>query len=154
MMDTRVGGSLPDTLLVPLSGRTARASEAARRLLGSDEVVVFPLGQLTNGRDVLRQSYEFLALAGAPPTEELGFGFTPVVALLGQPKRVALIDLRNDTVESKTLIRYLIRSAPFAVGQIAGSALAVLAQRAAIPLVQRAPRVRPANRELRNVVYL
>jgi glycosyltransferase involved in cell wall biosynthesis len=145
---------LPDTLLVPLSGRTARASDAARRLLGSGQPVVFPLGQLADGRDVLRRSYEFLALAGAPPTEELGYAFTPVVALLGRPKRVALIDLRTDTVVSKTLLHYLMRSAPFAVGQIAGSAAAVLAQQAVIPLVRRAPRVRRANRELRNLVYL
>jgi glycosyltransferase involved in cell wall biosynthesis len=143
-----------ETLLVPLSGRSARASDAARRLLGSSEPVVFPLGQLTDGRGVLRGPFECLVLAGAPPTDELGYGFATVVAFLGRPRRVALIDLRNDEVVSRSLFSYLLRAAPFAVGQVAASALAVLAQRVVIPFSRRTPRVRTSSRELRNVVYL
>ena len=149
-----VGGLVSKTLLVPLSGRTARASDAAHRLLSSADPVVFPLGQLTDGRGVLQQPYEFLALTGSPPHEELGYGFTAVVALLGRPKRVALIDLRTEQVTTNTLFGYLARTAPFAVGQVAGSALAVLAQRAAIPFARRAPRVRVQSGDLRKLVYL
>jgi glycosyltransferase involved in cell wall biosynthesis len=145
---------LPETLLVPLSGPSARASDAARRLLGSSDQVVFPLGQLADGRDVLRQPYEVVALVGAPPRDELGYGFAPAVALLGRPSRVALIDLRSDTVISRTLLQYLIRSAPLAVGQMLGSTLALLAQRAAIPFVRRVPRLRTSSRQLKNLVYL
>jgi glycosyltransferase involved in cell wall biosynthesis len=145
---------VPETLLVPLSGRSARASDAAQRLLGAADPVVFPLGRLTDGRGILRRPYELLALVGAPPTEELGYGLATFVALLGRPKRVALIDLRSDQVVSKTLLRYVMRSAPFTIGQLAGSALAVLAQRAAIPFAGRAPRVHALSAELRKVVYL
>jgi glycosyltransferase involved in cell wall biosynthesis len=143
-----------ETLLVPLSGRNARAADAARRLLGAVDPVVFPLGQLTNGRRVLRRQYDFLALAGAPPTDELGYAFATVAALLGRPDRVALIDLRTDEVVSRTVPGYLIRTAPFAVSQVACSALALLAQRAAIPIVRRAARVRAPSEELRKLVYL
>jgi glycosyltransferase involved in cell wall biosynthesis len=145
---------VPETLLVPLSGRTARASDAAQRLLGAADPVVFPLGRLTDGRGILRRPYELLALVGAPPTEELGYGLATFVALLGRPKRVALIDLRSDQVVSKTLLRYVMRSAPFTIGQLAGSALAVLAQRAAIPFAGRVPRVHTVSAELTKLVYL
>jgi glycosyltransferase involved in cell wall biosynthesis len=152
MMDVR--GGRAKTLLVPLSGRNTRASDAAHRLLSSANPVVFPLGQLADGRAVLQQPYEFLALTGAPPREELGYGFVTVVALLGRPKRVALIDLRTEEVITSTLFGYLTRATPFAVGQFAGSTLAVLAQRAAIPFAGRVPRVRVRSSELRNLVYL
>jgi glycosyltransferase involved in cell wall biosynthesis len=145
---------VPKTLVIPLSGRNARALDAAHRLLGSVDPVVFPLGRLTDDWRALRQEYELLALAGAPPKEELGYGFATVVAVLGRPKRVALIDLRTDRVVSRTLLRYVLQSAPLAVGQLAGSALAVLAQRAAIPLARRVPRLRARSGELRNLVYV
>jgi glycosyltransferase involved in cell wall biosynthesis len=143
-----------ETLLVPLSGRSARASDAARRLLGSSESVVFPLGQLMDGRAILCRQFESLALVGAPPSDELGYGFATVVALLARPNRVALIDLRNDEVVARPLFSYLVRAAPFAVGQVAASALAVLAQRLTIPFARRAPRVRLPSSELRKLVYL
>jgi glycosyltransferase involved in cell wall biosynthesis len=149
-----VGELVSKTLLVPLSGRNTRSSDAAHRLLSSADPVVFPLGQLTDGRAVLQQPFEFLALTGAPPREELGYGLVTVVALLGRPKRVALIDLRTEEVITSTLFGYLTRAAPFAVGQFAGSALAVLAQRAAIPFARRVPRVRVRSSELRSLVYL
>src|SRR5215471_17538370 len=118
-----VGEVVADTLLVPLAGRNARALDAARQLLGSSEPIVFPLAQLTDGRAVLRRPYECLALAGAPPRDELGYGFATVVALLARPNRVALIDLRSNEVVSRPLLSYLLRTAPFAVGQVAASAL-------------------------------
>jgi glycosyltransferase involved in cell wall biosynthesis len=149
-----VGGYVADTLLVPLAGRNAHASDAARQLLGSSEPVVFPLAQLTDGRGLLRHPYECLVLAGAPPSEELGYGFATVVALLARPNRIALIDLRNNEVVSQPLFSYLLRAAPFAVGQVAASALGILAQRAAIPFARRSPDVHAPSRELRNLVYL
>ena len=145
---------MPETLLVPLSGRDARALDAARRILAATDPVVFPLGQLANGRGVLRQPYEVLALVGAPPTEELGYGLSAVVALLGRPKRVVRIDLRSEDVVSSSLLSYLGRSAPFTVGQLAGSALAVVAQLAASPFARRAPQVKEPSGELRKLVYL
>jgi glycosyltransferase involved in cell wall biosynthesis len=149
-----VARPVSETLLVPLSGRNSHASAAAQRLLGSADPVIFPLGQLTDGRSVLEKPYELLALAGAPPTDELGYGFATVVALLGRPNRVALIDLRTDAVVSSTLRGYLLRTIPFAISQVAFSALAVLAQRAAIPVARRVPRVRAVSGDLRNLVYL
>ncbi len=145
-----------ETLLVPLAGRSARSTDVVRRLLGSDEPVVFPLAQLADGgRRVLRErSYDRLALAGAPPTDELGYGFAALIALLGRPKHVTLVDLDREEVVSVPLLRYLVQSAPFAVGQLAASALLISAQRAAIPLARRTERARALRPELTKLLYL
>jgi glycosyltransferase involved in cell wall biosynthesis len=148
---------LSETLLVPLAARSARTEEAVRRLLDCDQPVVFPLSQLANGgRRVLTQgSYNQLAVAGAPPKDELGYGLTTLVALLGRPTDVALVDLSTDEVSSVPLLGFLTRSAPFALGQLAASTLLISAQGLAIPLTRHLARPSTARRPLlETLVYL
>jgi glycosyltransferase involved in cell wall biosynthesis len=154
MRESLDGGS--ETLVVPLSGGSLRATNAVRQLLGAQEPILFPLARLADGgrRVLLERRYDGLALVGAPPADELGYCLGTLIALMGRPRRVALVDLAHGQVSSESLVRYVARSAPFAIGQLGASALAVGAQRAAIPLVgrpQRLPMLRPA---LSNLVYL
>jgi glycosyltransferase involved in cell wall biosynthesis len=143
-------------VVVPLSGDFARARDEARRRLGAVEPVIFPVGQLADGgRRVLRdRSYERLALVGAPPKNELGYAFCTLIAILGRPRRVTLVDLDREDVVTDSVLRYVARSAPFAVGQLGGSALSLCLQRAAIPIARRAPHVRGLRPELKKLVYL
>lgn len=148
---------LRTTLLVPLGARSTTTTESVERLLGCEEPVVFRLAQLADGgRRILRtHSFEQLAVAGAPPTDELGYGLTTLVAILGRPNEVTLVDLDTCRVRSSPLLHFIAKSTPAAVGQFAGSAFLLTAQRAAIPLAAR----RRANTytlppKLENLVYL
>jgi glycosyltransferase involved in cell wall biosynthesis len=145
-----------ETLLVPLGARSLRSNDVVERLLHPGAATVFPLAHLANGeRRVLRERrYDRLALVGAPPTDELGYGFAAMIAALGRPKHVVLVDLDREEVVSVPLLRYLARSGPFVLGQLAASALLVSAQRAAIPLACQSARVRPSGHELTKLVYL
>jgi glycosyltransferase involved in cell wall biosynthesis len=151
-----LGNAVGETLLVPLAGRSGHSMDVVRRLLGSNEPVVFPLAQLANGgRRILRERpYDRLALAGAPPTDELGYGFATLIALLGRPKHVSLVDLDREEVVSTPLLRYIFQSAPFALGQLAASALLISAQQAAIPLARRTAHATALRPELTKLVYL
>jgi glycosyltransferase involved in cell wall biosynthesis len=148
---------LLQTLLIPLGVRSATTTDSVQRLLDCDEPIVFPLAQLADGgRRMLRsRSFEQLAVAGAPPADELGYGLTTLVAILGRPKEVTLVDLDTDRVRSEPLLRFIAKSTPTAVGQFAGSALLLSAQRAAIPLAaRRRTNAYTLAPELRNLVYL
>jgi glycosyltransferase involved in cell wall biosynthesis len=148
--------TLPDTLVVPLSGRNVRATEAVQRLLRVNDPVVFPMGRLAdNGRRVLRgRRWEHLALVGTPPVDEIGYSLATVIALISRPRRVALIDIEHGTVVFQPLWHYLLRSAPFAVWQFFGSSVAVGVQSLALPVARRASRVRTLNPALTKLVYL
>jgi glycosyltransferase involved in cell wall biosynthesis len=151
------GTAVAETLLVPLAARSGEGADAVRRLLDCEQPVVFPLAQLADGgRRVLRdRRYDRLAIAGAPPSDELGYGLTPLVALLGRPRDVALVDLESQEVTSVPLRRYIARSAPLALGQLAGSTLLISTQRLAIPLARHLPRPSAGGRkQLERLVYL
>jgi glycosyltransferase involved in cell wall biosynthesis len=145
-----------DVLVVPLSGVAARVSDAVEELLDPGEQVVFPLARLTDGgRRVLRdRRWEELAFVGAPPTDEIGYGFATLVALASRPRRVSLLDLERRKVMSTSLPRYLLRAGPFAAGQLVASAVAVGAQGLALPLARRAPPFRRLPPRLAKLVYL
>lgn len=152
----RRGDTLPDTLLVPLSGRNVRATEAVQRLLPSNDPVVFPLGRLADdSRRVLRgHRWEHLAFVGKPPADEIGYSLATVIALISRPRRVALIDIERGTVLFQPLRDYILRSAPFAVWQLFGSTVAIGAQSLALPVARRAPRARTPSLTLTKLVYL
>jgi glycosyltransferase involved in cell wall biosynthesis len=125
-------------------------------LIGPSEPVVFTLAQLANGgRRILRDGrYDTMALVGAPPDDEIGYGFGVFVALLGWPKDVARIDLRDGLVRRQSLLRYVAGAAPFAVGQIAASAAALAAQRLMLPAVRKASGQPTTASKLATLVYL
>lgn len=144
------------TLLVPLSGDSGGVREAAERLLRPDELAVFRLAELRNGgRSVLLAGgFDCLALAGAPPADELGYGLAPLLALAVRPAEVALVDLRSQEVATTRLGRFVARTAPFALGQLGVSAAATALQRAAIPLASRRTGRRHCASELGRLLYL
>jgi glycosyltransferase involved in cell wall biosynthesis len=101
------------------------------------------------------RSFERLAVAGAPPADELGYGLTTLVAVLGRPKEVTLVDLDTHRISSAPLLRFIAKSTPTAVGQFAGSALLLSAQRAAIPLAAgQRTNAHTLATGLKNLVYL
>src|SRR5215218_5424543 len=144
------------TLVVPLSGGSARARDSAQRLLAPTSPVVFPLARLADGdRRVLRErDYEHLALVGAPPLDEIGYGLTPLIALAARPRHVALIDLERERLIVEPLRKHLVRAAPFAAVQVLVSAAAVAAQRAAVPFARGTRHRRAPARELSKIVYI
>lgn len=145
-----------ETLVVPLAGGSARATDAVRRLVGPSEPVVFPLAQLANGgRRVLRdRRYQRVALVGGPPREEIGYGLSALIALLAQPRHVALVDLEREQSVSEPLLRYLARSAPFAAAQLMASLAALAAQRVAIPATRRPRGQKAGAAPLKKLLYL
>jgi glycosyltransferase involved in cell wall biosynthesis len=130
--------------------------DVVRSLVRPSEPVVFQLAQLADGGPrVLRdRRFDCLALVGAPPSDEIGYGFAALIALLGRPKQVALIDLRHRQIVREPLLRYLGRAAPFAVGQVAASAAALAAQRVLLPAARRATVRDGGASELTKLVYL
>jgi glycosyltransferase involved in cell wall biosynthesis len=144
------------TLVVPLSGNSARATEAVRRLVDPAEPVIFPLAQLADGgrRAVSRGCFERLVIVGAPPTDEVGYGLSALIALLGRPKQVALLDLDRERVVFQSLLLFLARSVPFAIGQAVASLAALTAQRLAIPVAAHGNVHHAHHPELRKLVYL
>jgi glycosyltransferase involved in cell wall biosynthesis len=142
--------------MVPLSGHVARATDVVRRIVDPAEPVVFPLAHLADGgRRVLREHrFEHLALVGTPPADEIGYGFATLIAIVGRPRHVDLVDLEFEKVASQSLLRYVLRTAPFAAAQFVGSAVAVGAQGAAISLARRAPPRRTRAPDLTRLLYL
>ena len=147
---------MPETVVVPFSGGPGLAVDLVQRLLDPTEPVVFRLPQLTNGgiRALRERRIGRLVLVGAPPSHEIGYGFAPLIALLARPNRVALVDIDEGSVVSRSLLGYLSRTAPFALGQLMASAIAIVMQRGAIALVRRAAGERGLAPELKKVLYL
>jgi glycosyltransferase involved in cell wall biosynthesis len=130
--------------------------EAVQGLIAeSSEPVVFSLAQLTDGgRRILRdRRFDCLALVGAPPEDEIGYCLAILIALLGRPRYVALIDLRHGQVVREPLLRYVWRAAPLAIGQAAASAAALVAQSMLLPASRRTP-VHTVQPTLTKLVYL
>jgi glycosyltransferase involved in cell wall biosynthesis len=145
-----------ETLVVPLAGGIARATELVTRLVDPAELEILPLIRLANGghRALRNRRYKRLVVVGAPPSREIGYALSPLIALVGRPKCVALVDLDREDVVSTRLLPYLARVAPFAVTQLAASAAVLPIQRLAIAVAGRA-RVRKARRpDLKKLVYL
>jgi glycosyltransferase involved in cell wall biosynthesis len=150
------GSSLSsDAVVVPLSGGAARASAAVTRLLNIPEPQVLTLSEFSNGgRKRLQDGgCDHLALVGAPPEDEIGYSLGALLALIGRPERVSLVDLDRDDVVSWRLPRYAVRAAPLAAAQLSGSALALAAQTVVTPFVSRG-RTPNVTGELTRVVYV
>ena len=149
---------MPEALVVPLSGETARVNDVVARLVDpAAEVEIVPLGRLAeSGRRILhRRRYELIALVGSPPTDEIGYGLSSLLALAGRPRYVVLVDLEHETIASIRLLRYAARSVPFALGQFAASAAALAGQWFGVAAARRPRRSsRSGSRELKKLVYL
>jgi glycosyltransferase involved in cell wall biosynthesis len=117
---------------------------------------VLPVAELFNGgiRVVRDRSYDQLAITGEPPADELGYGFCVLVALLGRPQRVVLIDLEREDVASQRFLRYLLGSLPLALAQLTASAVAVAVQSSALRPLRAEPRRGKLRPSLEKLVYL
>lgn len=148
-----MGDSGGKVLLVLLSGDAGRANEAIRAADGTRDVETLRLSELPSAlRSLLQHRTRHLAIAGAPPADEIGYGLAPLIALAMRAGEISLIDLRTGGVQSMTSARYLAGALPFACSQLAASAIAVGAQRAMIHL-GKAPSSRTSC-ELSRVLYL
>jgi glycosyltransferase involved in cell wall biosynthesis len=105
-------------------------------------------------RRLLRHRHLQLAIAGAPPSNEIGYGLMPVIAFASRPSEILMIDLRSGSVRSRTLTRYLAAALPFGCVQLLMSAVAVVAQRAMTHLAASPGSVERPTRELRSLLYL
>jgi glycosyltransferase involved in cell wall biosynthesis len=142
-------------LLVLLSGDAGRANEAIRAAEGTRDVETLRLSELPRAlRSLLRHRTCHLAIAGAPPAAEIGYGLAPLIALAMRAREISLIDLRSGSVQSMSSPRYLAGALPFAFSQLAASAIAVGAQRTVIHLGTASPSALRTSRELRSVLYL
>jgi glycosyltransferase involved in cell wall biosynthesis len=111
------------------------------------------LEDLLRRRRISRPSH--LIVVGAPPMDGIGYGVVPFLAATLRPRTVTLLDARSRTAKSTSLSRYLGASAPFAVGQLLTSGLAIAAQHAlARPQFLRTSQGRFSGRILRNMLYL
>lgn len=83
---------------------------------------------------------ELLGVAGSPPSDGIGYGLAPVVAMTAGPRRVTLVDASTGTARRMTGARFIARSAPAAVVQAGASGVAIGAQLAlAKRLLSRPP---------------
>ena len=137
------------------------AEEAARslvmELVAPDKAqVLLPTALLA---DVLKQKRiprrTHLIVVGAPPKDSIGYGLVPLLAVALRARTVTLLDARSRAVRSSSLKRYVATTAPFALGQLLGSGLALSAQRIlASARLLGAISDRPPGRALHRMLYL
>jgi glycosyltransferase involved in cell wall biosynthesis len=142
-------------LLLSLSGDAGRAEEILRAATRTSDVETVRLTELTGAkRRLLRRRYPCLAIAGAPPADEIGYGLATLIALAIRARQILLIDLSAGSVRSLPLSRYLVGALPFGCAQLVTSAVGIGAQRAMIHLTHVSPSATKSNGELRRVLYL
>jgi glycosyltransferase involved in cell wall biosynthesis len=155
-----MGGSatstVPETLVVPLAGGVAHATDLVRRFVDSGAVDVFALTGFGDGRRRIFRDrrYRRLALVGAPPDAEIGYAFSLAIALLARPRQVAVVDFERAQVRVDSLPRFIAHSAPFAVAQVAASIGALVVQRAAVAVAGGLQARRGRRQDLAKLVYL
>lgn len=148
---------MPRTLAVSLSGELALVRDlvCTHRPPGED-VSILPLSTLAqNGfRRLARKDYSCIAIAGSPPTAEIGYGIAVVVATIAAPKEVLLVDVEAGSARSYRLPRYLAKSGPAAIAQLLASGLAIGAQAVTARAVASKASSFSVAPVLRRVLYL
>jgi glycosyltransferase involved in cell wall biosynthesis len=154
-MALAVADSGGKVLLVLLSGDAGRAVEAIRAAKRTSEVETLRLSDLPGAmRSLLGHRRLHLAVAGAPPLDEIGYGLAPLIALAMRAGQISLIDVRNGRVQSMPSLRYLVGALPFACSQLVASAIALGAQRALTQVEAVPSSAAGSSPELRRVLYL
>jgi glycosyltransferase involved in cell wall biosynthesis len=104
------------------------------------------LSELRRGGGGLREA-ELLGVAGSPPSDGIGYGLAPLVAITARPRRVTLIDVSTRSVRRMTGARFIAESAAATVVQAGASGVAIAAQLAlARRLLSRPPAPAPPAR--------
>jgi glycosyltransferase involved in cell wall biosynthesis len=124
-------------LVVSLDGRLEQARAAARAVDPEADPRLVSFSRLfASDRP---RALDWLAAAGSPPEDEIGYGMLTAAAALLRPRRVVLADLRDGTLRQRPLVRHLAASAPTAATQLAASAAALAAQQALLAWLERTP---------------
>jgi glycosyltransferase involved in cell wall biosynthesis len=146
-----------DVLVLDFTGAGELASSLVEEVLGWRDAAVLPPTALLD--DLLRREElprpDHLVVVGSPPTDGIGYGVVPFLAAALRPTTVTLLDTRSRAARSTSLARYIGTSAPFAVGQLLTSVMAVAAQKGlARPSILRAMAGRARGSTLRRMLYL
>lgn len=147
-----VAARAEDTLVLALSRGGGRIGDAiAEAGLPRDvEVLTLAEARAAAGRGHRPAT---LVVAGAPPEEDIGYGLVPLVVMGLRPGRVALLDVRDGSLRSRSRARFLARAAAPAAAQMAVAATALVGQRALAAYAGRR-RDGVTSPELRGVLYV
>src|SRR4029453_8378591 len=143
------------TLLIRLSGDVEDATQVLRESFGARKVLVRSLADVLSLRGVKNGFFQ-IAFLGEPPSDEIGFAFSPFIALLLRPERVLTIDTQKKTVRTQGRRSFVGQNAGRALSHLLTSSAAVGLQRSVVEVLQMAGApMRPATAsELRRVLYL
>lgn len=114
--------------LVVLLGVDADAAETAvREQFGDGALTVVSLPDLAQrGFGSLRRArYSKVAIVGAPPASEIGYGIALLAAVAARPRTVVELDVASGVARSQSLARFTPRATPRAAAQLAASAAAI-----------------------------
>src|SRR4051812_45768882 len=129
MEDTRSGGAAAMLLCF-----TQDHVADARRVLedaGARSVTTLSaseaLSELRRGGGVVRDA-DILGVTGSPPSDGIGYGIAPVVAMTARSRRVTLIDVSAGSARRMTGARFIAQSMPATMVQAGASGVAIGAQ--------------------------
>lgn len=145
----------PTAVLIRLSGD----ADAAVALIETMYGLAQPRTESLAGAAKLaraRTRINRLFVLGSPPSQEIGFGILPLVAIALRAKRVLTIDSRSHAVEDLSLLEFVRRALPFFAGQLAFVPPALAVQRLLGEALLRfaSPASTPRSDRLRRVLYL
>ncbi len=115
------------TLVILLGVDADTAGRAVREQLGGGALSVVSLPDLARRgfSDLRRARYSKVAIVGAPPATEIGYGIALLAAVAAGPRTVVEIDVASGIVRARTLARFTARATPRAAAQLAASAAAI-----------------------------
>jgi glycosyltransferase involved in cell wall biosynthesis len=144
------------TLVVPLGIDADAAGRAVQEQLGDGALEVVSLPELARrGFGSLRRArYSKVAIVGAPPAMEIGYGLALLAAVAAGPRMVVEIDLASGVVRAQALARFTARATPTAVAQLAASAVAIGLQGVIARRVSAKKLPRGKSGSLERVLYL
>lgn len=146
---------MSSALLIRLSGDAEAAVRLLREAFGVREVNVRSLADLGTVR-ALRSRLEHIAVLGEPPSQEIGFGLLPFVALFFRPQRVVMIDARANSATDYSLAKFVLRTLGGSIVQMAASATAIPLQRLLAESLRHSAGVRTRTKpeKLGRMLYL
>jgi glycosyltransferase involved in cell wall biosynthesis len=146
---------MSNALLIRLSGDAEDAARVLRAAFAAQDVTVSSLADVASF-PLLNGRFGQLAIVGAPPSNEIGFGLLPFIALLCRAERVVTIDSSRQLVNVHSRRGFIARYLTSGVLQLTGSAGAIGLQRFLAEMLQKGgtPAQRVEHQELRRVLYL
>ena len=146
---------MSNALLIRLSGDAEDAARILRAAFAAQDVTVSSLADVASF-PFLNGRFGQLAIVGEPPSNEIGFGLLPFVALLCRAERVVTIDSGRQLVNVQSRRGFIARNLTSGVLQLTGSAGAIGLQRFLAEMLRKggAPAQRVEHQELRRVLYL